>query len=67
MWVAFLGSSEMPMRGAAFRNVDNYNESAGRLRIMNLTEYLESIQEKRSPKALSLSAGVYVQRGIDAL
>lgn len=40
------GSSDMPVWGPIFRIVENYNEAAVRMRIRNLTDYLESIQEK---------------------
>lgn len=40
------GSSEMPVWGPIFQNLENYNEAAVRQRIKNLCEYLESIQEK---------------------
>jgi mono/diheme cytochrome c family protein len=40
------GSSEMPVWGPIFQYLDNYNEAAVRQRIKNLSEFLESIQEK---------------------
>jgi mono/diheme cytochrome c family protein len=40
------GSSEMPVWGPIFQDLENYNEAAVRQRIKNLCEYLESIQEK---------------------
>lgn len=40
------GSSEMPVWGPIFQNLENYNEAAVRQRIENLCEYLESIQKK---------------------
>jgi mono/diheme cytochrome c family protein len=40
------GSSEMPVWGPIFQDVEHYNEAAVRQRIKNLCEYLESIQEK---------------------
>lgn len=39
------GSKEMPMWGDAFRNLRRY-EPVVKLRIHNLTEYIESLQEK---------------------
>jgi mono/diheme cytochrome c family protein len=38
------GSSEMPVWGPIFEDLERYNEAAVRQRIKNLCEYLESIQ-----------------------
>ncbi len=38
------GSSEMPIWGPIFQDLEHYNEAAIRQRIKNLCEYLESIQ-----------------------
>jgi mono/diheme cytochrome c family protein len=38
------GSSEMPVWGPIFQDLEHYNEAAVRQRIKNLCEYLESIQ-----------------------
>lgn len=40
------GSSEMPVWGPIFQYLDNYNEAAVRQRIKNLSDYLQSLQEK---------------------
>jgi len=40
------GSSEMPVWGPIFRDLEHYKEAAVRQRIKNLCDYLESIQEK---------------------
>jgi mono/diheme cytochrome c family protein len=40
------GSSEMPVWGPLFQYLENYNEAAVRQRLKNLSDYLESIQEK---------------------
>jgi hypothetical protein len=40
------GSSEMPVWGPIFQNIEHYNEAAARQRIKNLCEYLESVQQK---------------------
>jgi mono/diheme cytochrome c family protein len=40
------GSSDMPVWGPIFRIVENYNEAAVRMRIENLCNYIESLQEK---------------------
>jgi len=41
------GSTDMPVWGPIFRIVENYNEAAVRMRIENLCNYIESLQEKR--------------------
>ena len=38
------GSSEMPVWGPIFQDMEQYNEAAVRQRLKNLCEYLESIQ-----------------------
>lgn len=38
------GSSEMPVWGPIFQDLEHYNEAAVRQRIKNIREYLESIQ-----------------------
>jgi mono/diheme cytochrome c family protein len=40
------GASEMPVWGPIFRYVENYNEAAVRQRIKNLSQFIESIQER---------------------
>jgi hypothetical protein len=40
------GTSEMPVWGPFFQQIDNYNEAAVRQRIQKLCAFLESIQEK---------------------
>jgi mono/diheme cytochrome c family protein len=40
------GVSEMPIWGPIFRYVENYNEAAVRQRIKNLSQFIESIQER---------------------
>ena len=39
------GSSDMPVWGPIFQQLDNYNEAAVRRRIKNLCDYLGSIQQ----------------------
>lgn len=39
------GSSEMPVWGPIFQDMEQHNEAAVRQRIKNLCEYLESIQQ----------------------
>jgi mono/diheme cytochrome c family protein len=39
------GSSEMPVWGPIFQDMQQHNEAAVRQRIKNLSEYLESIQQ----------------------
>lgn len=40
------GASEMPVWGPIFRYLENYSEAAARQRIKNLSDFIESIQEK---------------------
>lgn len=40
------GSSEMPVWGPIFQYIENYNEAAVRQRIKNLSDYLQSLQER---------------------
>jgi|CZKC01.1.fsa_nt_gi mono/diheme cytochrome c family protein len=40
------GSMEMPVWGPVFKIVENYNEAAVTMRIKNLCDFIESIQEK---------------------
>jgi mono/diheme cytochrome c family protein len=40
------GSYDMPVWGPIFRIVENYNEAAVRMRIENLCNYIESLQQK---------------------
>jgi len=40
------GSSDMPVWGPIFQDIDNYNEAAVRQRIKNLCDFLKSIQEE---------------------
>lgn len=40
------GASEMPVWGPIFRYLKNYSEAAARQRIKNLSDFIESIQEK---------------------
>ena len=39
------GTSDMPVWGPIFQEIENYNEAAVRQRIQNLCKYLESIQD----------------------
>jgi len=40
------GSREMPVWGPVFMNMEHQHESAVRLRVANLTEYIKSLQQK---------------------
>ncbi len=40
------GSTDMPVWGPIFRIVENYNEAAVRMRIENLCNFIESLQQK---------------------
>jgi hypothetical protein len=42
------GSSEMPIWGAIFGSMENYDEVAARKRIKGLSDYLASLQQKES-------------------